>query len=49
MSALKKRSEQFEFKAYGTERARHTVLVGEERVPRNAAIELRSSLFEVIK
>jgi len=49
MSALKNRRERLESKAHGTQRKRHTRLVGEEREPRNAAIEPRSRLFEVIK
>ena len=41
------RSEQFDSKAHGAQRTRHTKWVGEERAPRNAAIELRSRLIEV--
>ena len=43
------RSEQFESKAHGAQRTRHTKWVGEERAPRNAAIESRSRLLEVSK
>jgi len=49
MIASKNRRERLECKAHGTQRTRHTTWVGEERVPRNAAIKSRSRLFEVIK
>lgn len=49
MEALENRSERFESKAHGAQRMRHTEWVGEERVPRNAAIELRSRFYEVSK
>ncbi len=42
MKIDKNRSERFESKARGARRTRHTFWVGEERAPRNAAIELRS-------
>jgi hypothetical protein len=45
MEAPKNRSERFESKAHGAQRTRHTKLVGEERAPRNAAIESRSRLL----
>ena len=49
MKTFKNRSEQFESKAHGTQRTRHTKWVGEERIPRNAAIEMRSRLLEVFR
>jgi hypothetical protein len=49
MSTLKNRCERLECKAHGAQRMRHTRWVGEERVPRNVAIEARSKLFEVSK
>ncbi len=45
MEVLKNRSERFESKAHGAQRTRHTKPVGEERAPRNAAIESRSRLL----
>jgi predicted MPP superfamily phosphohydrolase len=39
---LENRNERLESKAHGTERPRHINEIGEERVPRNAAIEPRS-------
>jgi hypothetical protein len=47
MEISKNRSERFESKAHGAQRTRHTGWVGEERAPRNAAIESRSRLFEI--
>jgi hypothetical protein len=41
------RSRRFESKAHGAQRTRHTQWVGEERAPRNAAVELRSRFLEV--
>ena len=49
MKTAKNRSEQFESKAHGAQRTRHTLWVGEERAPRNAAIELRSRFVGVFK
>ena len=48
MKTSKNRSERFESKAHGAQRTRHTELVGEERAPRNAAIELRSRFVGVL-
>jgi len=44
MKIFKNCSEQFESKAQGAQRVRHTNWVGDERAPRNVAIELRSKL-----
>lgn len=49
METLGNRSEQFENKAHGAQRTKHTEWVACERVPRNAAIELRSRFYEVSK
>lgn len=49
MKTFKNRSEQFENKAHGAQRQRHTKWVGDKRAPCNAAIELRSRLLEVFK
>ena len=38
MKTSKNRSEQFESKAHGAQRTRHTMSVGDERAPRNAAM-----------
>ncbi len=48
MRTFKNRSERFESKAHGAQRARHTKRVGEERAPRNAAIEARSRFSKVL-
>jgi hypothetical protein len=42
-------SRHFESKAYVAQRTRHTLWVGDERAPRNAAIELRSRFVGVLK
>jgi hypothetical protein len=47
METFKNRSERFESKVHGAQRTRPTQLVGEERAPRNAAIESRSRFLEV--
>lgn len=41
------RDRRIESKAHGAQRTRHTEWVGEERAPRNAAIESRSRFIEV--
>ncbi len=46
MKASKNCSERFESKARGAQRRRHTKWVGDERAPRNAAIEPRSKFLE---
>jgi len=47
MKISKNCSERLESKARGAQRQRHTVGVGDERAPRNAAIESRSKFLEV--
>jgi len=49
METSKNRSERFESKAHGAQRTRHINKIGEERAPRNAAIESRSRFLEVSK
>jgi hypothetical protein len=47
MKASKNCSERFESKTRGAQRQRHTKGVGDERAPRNAAIESHSKFLEV--
>jgi len=49
MKTSENRSEQFESKAHGAQRTRHTMSVGDERAPCNAAIELRSRFVGIFK
>ena len=49
MGTSKNCSERFESKARGAQRRRHINKIGEERAPRNAAIESRSKFVGVPK
>jgi len=48
MKIFRNRCERFERKAHGTQRKRDINWIGDERVPRNAVIKLRSRFSEIL-